>query len=208
MTRFALRGLLGRKLRTALTALAIVLGVAMISGTYVLTDSIDQAFDKIFTDIRKGSNAVITGKSAFDLGEEGDLSEPTFDESLLAEVREAARRSPGRGERRQRRDAVHRRRRQSGRLRGSAEPRLLDRERRLRLQPAHARRGHLAGAERGRGRQGDRGQGGLRGRRDGGRSGRGPGAAAARLGDRPVQFGAHDRRGDARRLRPADRAAL
>ena len=86
MTRFALRGLLGRKLRTALTALAIVLGVAMISGTYVLTDSIDQAFDKIFTDIRKGSNAVITGKSAFDIGEDEGISEPTFDESLLAEV--------------------------------------------------------------------------------------------------------------------------
>jgi putative ABC transport system permease protein len=49
MIRFALKGLLGRKLRTALTALAIVLGVAMISGTYVLTDSIDSAFDTIFT---------------------------------------------------------------------------------------------------------------------------------------------------------------
>ena len=87
MTRFAIRGLLSRKLRTALTALAIVLGVAMISGTYVLTDSIDQAFDKIFTDIRKGSNAVISGKSAFDLSEGSGVTEPTFDESLLEEVR-------------------------------------------------------------------------------------------------------------------------
>src|SRR5688500_1606220 len=87
MGRFALRGLLGRKLRTALTALAIVLGVAMISGTYVLTDSIDQAFDKIFTDIRKGSNAVISGKSAFDLSEGSGVTEPTFDDSLIEEVR-------------------------------------------------------------------------------------------------------------------------
>ena len=54
MIRFALKGLLGRKLRTALTALAIVLGVAMISGTYVLTDSIDSAFDTIFTEVRQG----------------------------------------------------------------------------------------------------------------------------------------------------------
>ena len=69
MGRFAVRGLLSRKLRTALTAIAIVLGVAMISGTYVLTDSIDQAFDTIFTDIRAGSNAVITGKSAVDLSD-------------------------------------------------------------------------------------------------------------------------------------------
>ncbi len=87
MTRFAIRGLLSRKLRTALTALAIVLGVAMISGTYVLTDSIDQAFDRIFTDIRKGSNAVITGESAFDLTEGSGVADPSFDESLLAEVR-------------------------------------------------------------------------------------------------------------------------
>ena len=40
--RVALKGLLGRKLRAALTAVAIVLGVAMVSGTYVLTDSIDK----------------------------------------------------------------------------------------------------------------------------------------------------------------------
>jgi len=87
MTRFAIRGLLSRKLRTALTALAIVLGVAMISGTYVLTDSIDQAFDKIFTDIRQGANAVISGKAAFDLSEGSGVTEPTFDESLIDEVR-------------------------------------------------------------------------------------------------------------------------
>ena len=87
MTRFAIRGLLSRKLRTALTAVAIVLGVAMISGTYVLTDSIDQAFDRIFTDIRQGSNAVISGKSAFDLSEGSGVTEPTVDESLLEEVR-------------------------------------------------------------------------------------------------------------------------
>src|SRR5687767_13454774 len=87
MTRFAIRGLLGRKLRTALTALAIVLGVAMICGTYVLTDSIDRAFDKIFTDIRQGSNAVITGQSAFDITEGSGVEEPTFDDSLLEEVR-------------------------------------------------------------------------------------------------------------------------
>ena len=87
MTRFAIRGLLSRRLRTALTALAIVLGVAMISGTYVLTDSIDQAFNRIFADIREGSNAVITGQSAFDLSQGSGVAEPTFPESLLADVR-------------------------------------------------------------------------------------------------------------------------
>ena len=49
MLRVALRGILGRKLRTALTALAIVLGVSMVTGTYILTDSINRAFNGIFT---------------------------------------------------------------------------------------------------------------------------------------------------------------
>src|SRR5262249_21327898 len=69
VTKFALKGLLTRKLRTALTAIAIVLGVATVSGTFVLTDSIDQAFDSIFSDIYKGTDATITSKSAFDVGD-------------------------------------------------------------------------------------------------------------------------------------------
>ena len=40
MISVALKGLAKRKLRALLTALAIVLGVAMVSGTYVLTDTI------------------------------------------------------------------------------------------------------------------------------------------------------------------------
>src|SRR5215208_1374516 len=87
MIRVALKGLLGRKLRTSLTAIAIVLGVAMVSGTFVLTDSIDQAFDSIFSDVRKGSNVVVTGKPAFDLSDENASDTPTIDESLLQEVR-------------------------------------------------------------------------------------------------------------------------
>ena len=87
MVRFALKGILGRKLRTGLTAIAIVLGVAMVAGTFMLTDSIDKAFDSIFTDVRQGSNAVISGKSAFDLSEGSGTNSPTLDESLLPEVR-------------------------------------------------------------------------------------------------------------------------
>jgi putative ABC transport system permease protein len=85
--RFALKGLLGRKLRTALTAIAIVLGVAMVSGTFVLTDSIDQAFNSIFTDVRKGSSVVISGKPAFNLSDQSANQKPTLDEALLEKVR-------------------------------------------------------------------------------------------------------------------------
>jgi putative ABC transport system permease protein len=87
VTAFALRGLWGRKLRTFLTAFAIVLGVATVAGTYVLTDSIQNAFDSIFTTSRNGSDAVISGKSAFDLTEGSGAEAPAFDQSLLAKVR-------------------------------------------------------------------------------------------------------------------------
>ena len=85
MTRVALRGILGRKLRTVLTAVAIVLGVAMVSGTFVLTDSIDKAFNHIFTEVRKGSDAVITGKAATSTNS-GSFA-PTLKASLLDQVR-------------------------------------------------------------------------------------------------------------------------
>ena len=62
MRRVALRGLLARKLRSALTAVAIVLGVAMVSGTLVLTDTIDKAFDSIFSSSYEQTDAVVSGK--------------------------------------------------------------------------------------------------------------------------------------------------
>ena len=88
MTSFALRGLLTRKLRTALTAIAIVLGVATVSGTFILTDSIDKAFDSIFSDVYRNTDATITPKSAFDTGGDSGTTEAAFDESLLAEVKD------------------------------------------------------------------------------------------------------------------------
>jgi putative ABC transport system permease protein len=83
----ALKGLLGRKLRATLTAVAIVLGVAMISGTYVLTDTIKAAFGTVFTTVYQNTDAVITGRSAIGTdANQGDV-DPSFDESLLAKVR-------------------------------------------------------------------------------------------------------------------------
>ena len=87
MIRFAVKGLGTRKLRTALTAIAIVLGVALVTGTYILTDSIKGAFDGIFTEIYSGTDATITGQSAFDLSNEGNTMAPPFADSLLGEVR-------------------------------------------------------------------------------------------------------------------------
>ncbi|MCW2976375.1 MAG: transporter permease, partial [Actinomycetia bacterium] len=87
MIGVALKGLLGRKLRAALTAVAIVLGVAMISGTYVLTDTIKAAFGTVFTQVYKNTDAVITGKSAIGGNANNNVVLPSLPESLLARVR-------------------------------------------------------------------------------------------------------------------------
>jgi putative ABC transport system permease protein len=91
LIRFALRGLLSRKLRSVLTAVAIVLGVALVSGTYVLTDSITKAFDSIFQTVYRGTDATISGRNALDSGANdvggGDTTTPSFDQALLARVR-------------------------------------------------------------------------------------------------------------------------
>ncbi|MBV9819410.1 MAG: FtsX-like permease family protein [Solirubrobacterales bacterium] len=88
MLRVALKGLASRRLRSVLTALAIVLGVALISGTYVLTDSINHAFASIFQTVYRGTAATVTGRSAIDASASGGTSGdvPSFSESLLPRV--------------------------------------------------------------------------------------------------------------------------
>src|ERR1700739_2776521 len=51
MWKVTLKGLLAHKLRLALTALAIVLGVTFISGTFVLTDTLHNTFNSLFANI-------------------------------------------------------------------------------------------------------------------------------------------------------------
>jgi putative ABC transport system permease protein len=84
MIRVTLKGLLGRKFRASLTALAIVLGVSMISGTFVLTDTISKAFDQIFVNSRKGTSVVISGRKVV---ERSFGSKATVPASLLEKVR-------------------------------------------------------------------------------------------------------------------------
>jgi len=83
----ALRGLAGRKLRTALTSLAIILGVAMMSGTYVLTDTINKAFSNLFTETYAETDARITGQGP-DISFQGESSaSPGMPEEILDDVR-------------------------------------------------------------------------------------------------------------------------
>jgi len=84
--RVALKGLAGRKLRSALTALAIVLGVAMISGTFILTDTINKGFTTIFTESYKNTSAVITAHSAISNSNSGAALTGGFPASVLDKV--------------------------------------------------------------------------------------------------------------------------
>ena len=87
MIKVSLRGLAGRKLRAVLTGIAIVLGVAMISGTYILTDTIDRAFKTLFTESYAGTDAVVTGRG-LDISVDGESPpSPPVAASLLEIVR-------------------------------------------------------------------------------------------------------------------------
>jgi putative ABC transport system permease protein len=84
MAAVAMRNLWERKLRTFLTSLAIVLGVMMVAGTYILTDTIDRSFDEIFTESNKGTDAVVTTREVIDME---DNQVPPFSAGVLPTVR-------------------------------------------------------------------------------------------------------------------------
>ncbi|MEX1007880.1 MAG: FtsX-like permease family protein [Acidimicrobiia bacterium] len=62
MWRVTIKGLLAKKLRLVLTSIAVVLGVAFISGTFVLTDTLGSVFDNLFTEATKGVDAIVRSK--------------------------------------------------------------------------------------------------------------------------------------------------
>jgi putative ABC transport system permease protein len=62
LVSLAVKSLWARKRRGATTTLAVLIGVSLVSGTYVLTDTINKAFDEIFHDSLKGTSVVITAE--------------------------------------------------------------------------------------------------------------------------------------------------
>ena len=65
MRKVALKGLIARPVRTILTTLAIVLGVAMISGALTLTDTMRGGADGLTAAAYDGTDAVVTAPTAF-----------------------------------------------------------------------------------------------------------------------------------------------
>lgn len=85
MFRLALKGLRARKLRSILTGVAILLGAAMIAGTFILTDQVSGAFDDIFAKANEGTDVILTQKTAFDSQQQQPAPLP---ESLIATVQQ------------------------------------------------------------------------------------------------------------------------
>ena len=88
MKTVALKGLRARPVRTILTTLAIVLGVAMVSGALTLTDTMRGGADGLTKAAYDGTDAVVAGKTAFSVdSSDYTTKRPTIDASLLERVR-------------------------------------------------------------------------------------------------------------------------
>jgi putative ABC transport system permease protein len=83
VTRLAIKSLWARKVRAFATSLAVILGVAFIAGSYVLTDTIFAAFDEIFSESLQGTAVVVTAQNPVKQ-ESGEV--PTIPKSYLPKV--------------------------------------------------------------------------------------------------------------------------
>lgn len=83
MTLATIRSLVERRTRAALTALAVVLGVAMIAGSLILTDTIDRAFTDIFSSSYTNTDLVVRGAPVVD---DAFAGTPTVPASLLPRI--------------------------------------------------------------------------------------------------------------------------
>ena len=91
MIRVALKGLAARPVRTALTTLAIVIGVAFVCAAYTMTDTMSGAADSLTHAAYDGTDAVVVAKTAFRGSQTADIraQAPTVPAGTLERVRNA-----------------------------------------------------------------------------------------------------------------------
>lgn len=89
MWKATVRGLFARKVRLTLTALAIVLGVAFVSGTYVLTDTLKQSFGQIFAQTAVNVDLIVRSQAPFssDGGDGGFATRARMPDAVIDQVR-------------------------------------------------------------------------------------------------------------------------
>ncbi len=87
MLRVTFRGLWARKVRLLLSAIAVVLGVAMVSGTYVLTDTISSAFENLFASVNRNTAVAVRGTTGAGFSNtDVNTDRSSLPASLLAKV--------------------------------------------------------------------------------------------------------------------------
>jgi putative ABC transport system permease protein len=77
MLKVALRGVLARRFRLALTAVAVLLGVMFVTTTYVLTDTLDASFDRVFSQSLSDVDVVVRGVPKEDRGDASRIPDAT-----------------------------------------------------------------------------------------------------------------------------------
>src|SRR5687767_9715808 len=87
MYKLTRKGLWAHKVRFALTGLAVVLGVAFMAGTMILTDTMGRTFDGLFATANEGIDVVIERSDTI----EGDFEvQERVDAAVLEDVRNVA----------------------------------------------------------------------------------------------------------------------
>jgi putative ABC transport system permease protein len=89
MWKVTLKGIWSKKVRFLLTGIAVMLGVAFVSGTFVLTETISNTFNGLFDDIYQHTDAVVRAKEQFSGQGFGNEGRGTISDSLLPTVRNA-----------------------------------------------------------------------------------------------------------------------
>jgi putative ABC transport system permease protein len=87
MWRVTIKGILARKIRFLLTGVAVMLGVAFVSGTLVLTATIGHTFDNLFSTIYSKTDAIVREKAS--LGSGFEEQRGRIDSSVLQAVKSA-----------------------------------------------------------------------------------------------------------------------
>ena len=86
MLRVSLRNVLANKLRLVLTIAAVTVGVAFVSGTFVLSDTMTRAFDQLYSGLTAGTDVVVRGQSAYSTDVTTQEQPPPLDEDLVEVV--------------------------------------------------------------------------------------------------------------------------
>ncbi|MCW2683981.1 MAG: putative transporter integral rane protein [Blastococcus sp.] len=86
MLKVSLRNVLANKLRLFLTVAAVTVGVAFVSGTFVLSDTMSKAFDQLFTGLTSGTDVVVRGQSAYTTGAGSQAQPRPLDQDVVGEI--------------------------------------------------------------------------------------------------------------------------